>query len=572
MTEEEKEILMVRKRQVSEQLASLDIDRYGLATVDGRLYQYVCTVARDPAGHNLWEQLAVVHFLEMCDRYGLDSLRVRRFYAFYEFLYFPGKVGSVRYSLTPVQCFQFASVYGFWRDGRRVVRECALYVPRKFSKTTGSAAFALWDLLFGDANAESYIGANSQDQAKKCFDVIRGCVLKLDPEGTRYVVNKEVIKPTRRNSRPAFAQCLTANARTKDGLNASVIIMDEYSQARDATLFQVLTTSMGVRDNPLTVIITTASDVFDGPFYGMLEGYKQVLLGNCPDDTLFAHLFEPDIGDREDDPVTWRKVHPHLGITVHPEFYESEWRRAQREGAEAKLAFRTKLLNIYCVDDRKSWIPAKLAREMSRKIELTDIKGRPAATVSMDLSVRGDFSAVTWGIYIRDIKSFFYYTAYFFPEGALTDHPNERLYRGWAAQGHLRLTPGDVIDYRCIVEYILGLQPYLNIVAIGYDSYKAKEPVNMLHASGAGHVLRAVPQTLGAFTSACESFEVGARTGHIIINSNPINHYCFGNAVLMTDSLDNCKPEKRQDTQRIDGVITMLMCHKLFAELYRTAE
>ena len=55
--------------------------------------------------------------------------------------------------------------------------------------------------------------------------------------------------------------------------------MDEFSQALDSDLLTVLTTSMGVRENPLTVIITTASDVFDGPFYEMLQGYKALLLG-----------------------------------------------------------------------------------------------------------------------------------------------------------------------------------------------------------------------------------------------------------------------------------------------------
>lgn len=178
-----------------------------------------------------------------------------------------------------------------------------LYVPRKFSKTTGTASLAIYDMLYGDNNAESYTGANSNDQAKKCFDVIRGCMRRLAPKGRRYVINEQAVK-SRRKDRTAFAQCLTANARTKDGLNASTVIMDEFSQARSSELLTVLTTSMGVRENPLTVIITTASDVFDGPFYEMLQGYKSVLLGEYEDDCLFAHIFEPDLDDPEDEEST----------------------------------------------------------------------------------------------------------------------------------------------------------------------------------------------------------------------------------------------------------------------------
>ena len=346
MTEEEKDKLRQAKADVTDLLASTDIDRYRLTEVDSRLDGYVREVASNPDGHNLYEQLAVARFFRLCDKYGINATEVWQFFDLYESLYFPGKAGQQRYKLTPVQAFQFASIFAFWHDDKRVVREVVLYVPRKFSKTTSTASLAIYDLLYGDANAESYTGANSNDQAKKCFDVIRGCMRKLDPKERRYIVNEQTIK-SRRKDRTAFAQCLTANARTKDGLNASTVIMDEFSQARSSELLTVLTTSMGVRENPLTVIITTASDVFDGPFYEMLQGYKSVLLGEYEDDSVFVHIFEPDLDDPEDAESTWRKVHPHLGVTVSMDFYRQEYKNALRNGSEAMLAFRTKLLNLY---------------------------------------------------------------------------------------------------------------------------------------------------------------------------------------------------------------------------------
>lgn len=573
MTEEEKDRLRTAKEEVSEALARLPIADYNLDAVDTRLVEYTTNVAKHPDAHNLYEQLAVRRFFALVDKYGLNVTEIQKFITCYENLYFPGKTGQQQYKLTPVQTFQFASIYGFWQEDengvlRRVVREACLYVPRKYSKTTSSAAPIVYDVLYGDANAECYTGANSSDQAKKCFDVIRGCFRKLDPKQRRYTVNEQTIK-SRRKDRTAFAQCLTANARTKDGLNASTVVMDEFSQARDSELLTVLTTSMGVRDNPLTMIITTASDVFDGPFYEMLQGYKSMLLGDFDDDSLFVHLFEPDIDDAEDDESTWRKVQPHLGITVSMDFYRQEYKKAIRNGAEAMLAFRTKLLNIYAENEQKCWISSTLARRVSIPMPLDGIKGRPAAMVSIDLSESGDFSAVTTGIYDSLKKNFYYHTAYFFPKGALPNHPNEKMYRVWAEKGYLILTPGDVIDYRTIVDYILRLNDVVTILSIGYDPWKSQEVINMLAASGADNVLKGVKQTYGNFTAPVESFEHGIKTGHIFINDNPINAYCFGNAVLDTDKLENCKPIKRKQTQRIDGVITMLMCLRLFIDYER---
>lgn len=568
MTEEEKDKLRQAKIDVSAALAAVPIADYRLCEVDARLEQYVTAVAQNPSAHNLYEQLAVMRFFRMADKYGINATEVQRFFALYENLHFPGKTGLRKYALTPVQTFQFANIYGFWSGDRRVVREAILFVPRKFSKTTSSASLAIDDLLFGDANAESYTGANSNDQAKKCFDVIRGCMRKLDPKERRYTVNEQTIK-SKRKDRNAFAQCLTANARTKDGLNASTVIMDEFSQARDNSLLTVLTTSMGVRENPLTVIITTASDVFEGPFYEMLQGYKSVLLGEFEDDSLFAHIFEPDIDDPEDAEATWYKVQPHMGVTVSMDFYRQEYKKAQRNGADAMLAFRTKLLNIYAENQRRSWISSTLARSIARPMPLDAITGRPDAMVAIDLSESDDFSAVTMGMYDVARKNFHFHTAYFFPEGALEGHPNERMYRVWAEKGYLILTEGDVIDYRAIVNYVLYLNKVVRILGIGYDPWKSLEVVNMLAASGADNVLSGVKQTYGNFTAPVESFEHGAKTGHIFINDNPINYYCFGNAVLDTDKLENCKPIKRKQTQKIDGVITKLMCMRLFIDYTR---
>ena len=568
MTEEEKDKLRQAKADVTDLLARTRIERYRLTDVDSRLDAYVREVAGNPDGHNLYEQLAVARFFRMCDKYGINATEVWQFADFYESLYFPGKAGQQRYELTPVQYFQFASIFAFWVGSKRVVREVVLYVPRKFSKTTSTASLAIYDLLYGDANAESYTGANSSDQAKKCFDVIRNCVRKLDPKERRYAINEQTVK-SKRKDRTAFAQCLTANARTKDGLNASTVIMDEFSQARSSELLTVLTTSMGVRDNPLTAIITTASDVFDGPFYEMLQGYKSVLLGEYEDDSVFAHIFEPDLDDAEDDESTWLKVHPHLGITVSLEFYRQEYKNAVRNGSEAMLAFRTKLLNLYAENEQRSWISSTLARHISKPMAIDGIKGRPDAMVAIDLSESDDFSALTMGMYDAAQKNFYFYTAYFFPAGALPGHPNEKLYRTWAERGFLILTDGDVIDYRRIVEYVLWLNQFVRILGIGYDPWKSQEVINMLAASGAGNVIKGIRQTYGTFTAPVESFEHGAKTGHIFINDNPINAYCFGNAVLDSDRLENCKPVKRKQTQKIDGVITTLMCMRLVIDYER---
>ena len=537
-----------------------------LDEADPRIWQYCEAVARDPAEHNVYELLAVERLFLLLGKYRWEPGRVRRFFRFYETLRFSGVRGRTRYRLTPVQCFQFASIYGLTlHDGRRLVRTAYIFVPRKFSKTTSAASMAVYDMLFGDGNAQAYVGANSYDQAKICFNEIRAIMLDIDPAQRHFRVNREKITFKDRG-RDSLIQCLTANAKTKDGLFASLVIMDEYAQARNtagkngADLKNVLTTSMGPRREPLTVVITTASEVVDGPFAHELEGVQKVLRGEAENDTMFAALFMPDAGDREDDPATWRKVQPHLGITVQPDFYENEWRAAQLS-AENMLAFRTKLLNVFCISEAKAWFSYEKARELCGDFSIDRVQGHPQCAVAFDLSVHDDFSAVTYTLYSTESKRFYAHTDYYFPRGALRGHPNEQLYRLWHERGYLAFCDGDRIDVKRIADDILRRSRRVSIIRIGYDAYKSQELVSILSTVGARSVLQPYSQTYGSFNLPVESLEMLAydTPPRITLNDNPINVFCLTNCVIDEDSLENKKPLKASQWRKIDGAITLLM-------------
>ena len=572
MQEEEKRYYRTMKAEAVKELQGRRKElpsayRYALADTDPRLEAYTMGVIDHSDGHNLYEVLAVRRFFSMLDKYNWSASAVRKFFRFYEkIVKFSGMNGRTHYRLTPVQCFQFANIFGFrLPDGRRLIRTAYLFVPRKFSKTTSSAALAVYDMLCGDSNAQAYVGANSYDQAKVCFDEIRNIMFDLDKSGKHLRINREKISFLN-GTRNSFIQCLTANAKTKDGLFASLVIMDEYAQARNtagkngADLKNVLTTSMGPRLNPLTVVITTASEVVDGPFAHELAGVQKVLRGEAENDTMFASLFMPDVDDAEDDPHTWRKVQPHLGVTVQPDFYKNEYRNALLS-AENMLAFRTKLLNIFAVNEEKTWFTYKKARELVGKFDIDSVKGHPDCAVAFDLSVHDDFSAVSYTLYSRENRRFYTHTDYYFPEGALKGHPNEQLYRQWHSMGALRLCKGDCIDVKMIADDILRRSQVVHIIRIGYDAYKSQELVNILSSIGAKNVLTPYSQTYGSFNLPVEAMEMLAYQDPpaITINDNPINVFCLLNCVIDTDNLENKKPLKASHNRKIDGAITLLM-------------
>ena len=561
----EKNDLIQLKVRTLERLQEVNVEDYTLDQTDIRLKDYVKSAISHPDDHNLYELLSILRFFRLLDAYIFKPTEVKKFIVFYENLKFSELKGRVKYRLTPIQVFQFANILGFYRTPeKRLCRDALLFVPRKYSKTTSVASLAIYDLLFGDANAQAYVAANSYDQAQICFGEIKNILKSLDKRFKNFKINREQVFSKRRG-RTSFARCLASNPDKLDGLNASTVILDEFSQADSAKLKNVLTSSMGARVNPMTIVITTASDKLESPFVNMLNSYKAVLRGEVENDSIFAHIFEPDVNDAEDDPHTWAKVQPHLGITVQADYYENEYRKAQMT-AEDMLTFRTKLLNLFVQDEAKVWFTSGEIEAMCKDDnDLKTLKNRPDAMVAVDLSVCDDFSSVSYNIYLPEIKMFHIHNDYYFPRKMLISHPNRELYERWAADGYLRLCDGNVIDYRMIVNDINARnRESVRILNIGYDPYKSMEFVNMMGASGAKKVLQPIKQTYGTFTSPVESFEIAARTGRVTFNYNPINWYCFGNAVIDEDRLENRKPIKKSQNAKIDGAVTSVMTFYLY--------
>ena len=457
------------KRICVECLNKIDVGSYNLRYADPRLDVYARTLIDDPEAHNLYELLALKRFFRFLGIYEFHIDKVQGFIRFYEFLKFDGKHGRQRYEMTPIQVFQFSNIMGFYIEaGKRLVRDALLFVPRKFSKTTSVASLAIWDMLFGDSNAQAYTAANSYEQAQICFREIKNVLKGLDPKLKSFKLNREKIEflDQKKTDRSSFIRCLAADPDTLDGLNASTVIMDEYSQADSADLYNVLTTSMGVRENPLTITITTASDKNEAPFVTTLNYYENVLLheigmGDEVNDRMFAHIFQPDIDDAEDDPHTWAKVQPHLGITVQRDFYELMWNKAQQSIDDMK-AFRTKLLNIYVSGNDKPWFTGDEISHHFRKIDpknIRDANGNPPDTmVAVDLSVKDDFSAISYNMYLLD--SFHVHTVYYIPEEALSKHKNKELYKKWVKEGYLKVCGKKSLDYDMMANDVMEMSNY----------------------------------------------------------------------------------------------------------------
>ncbi len=547
--------------KIPEYLEILDSRASITDSVDSRLTSYVYHVLENPDLHAKYEILGVFRFINFLGKYELKTKKIKKYIAFYESLKFPSAKGMQSFKLTPIQVFQFTNILGFYSGNSRICREALLFVPRKYSKTTSVGSLAIFDLLFGDSDAQAYVASNSFSQSKICFDIIKNSLKELDPGFQNFRLNRDIIY-TKIPGRTSFIRCLASSADKLDGLNASMVILDEYSQAESAALKNVLTSSMGVRKNPLVVTITTASTKLDTPFTAMLNNYKKILEGELENDSIFASIFEPDEDDDPGDELTWQKVQPHLGITVSKEFYKAEFQKTLIS-ADDKTEFMCKLLNVFSVPLDKVWIDPHIIERNLGEFDLTKLAARPQCMVSVDLSVKDDFSCVCYALYDSINKRFVFKNEYYIPKNTVENHHNSEMYKNLVNSGHLKICGTDVIDYNQISNDIIANSRYVNILQLGYDSYKSRELINILRAAG---LKSCVPysQTYANFTSPIESFEAAVYQDRLKFDSNPLNLYCIKNCIIDEDRMCNKKPIKKTHNLKIDGAICILMCLGMF--------
>lgn len=517
-------------------------------------YQYARDVVegRIVAGELI--RLAVERFFRFMedDRYEFIENKADDVIAFFGVLsHFTGRHAGKPFVLEPWQQFVIAAVYGFYLKGtdERLTKYVYIEIARKNGKTAFAAGLCLYHLIAdGEMDAEVDLAANSKEQAKIAFKFCSQFARGLDPKGKYLESYRDKVKYSRMIS---LLQVFAADDSKLDGFNASMYLIDEYHAAKTSGLKDVLQSSQGMRDNPMAVIITTAGFDKLGPCYQYRDMCQEVLRGLKEDDTLFAAIYCMDEGDDWKEPKTWGKSNPNLGVTVKPNYLETQVRAAVNSPSE-EVGVKTKNFNLWC-DSETVWIPEHYILKGSQSIELEKFRNRECY-MGIDLSSTSDLTCMAYMIPASD--KLYFGVNYYLPEAALQEKRFKELYGSWRRLGLITITPGNVTDYDYILNDIMTLREILFIQTICYDQWNATQFT--INTEEKGLPMKPFSQTLGNFNRPTKEMERLLLSGRAVIDNNIINRHCFRNVVMARDKNGNTKPSKQYDDKKIDGVIAML--------------
>ena len=511
-------------------------------------YQYIEDVLNNKVIACKSIKLACNRFLSFLekDEYYFDDAAVQRVINFISLIrHYLGKHNGKPFILQAWQTLIIAAIYGFKykKDDTRVCRNAFILMARKNGKSALCAALSLYHLIAdNEAAGEIFFAANSREQAKILLSITSNFAKSLDSKGKTISVYRDLIK-----FKNNFIKVVSSDTSKLDGYNLSFAIIDEEHEAKDSKMIDIISSSMGMRTQPLLIEISTAG--FNT--FGIYNTCKEILNGLKEDDSLQAFIFELDSDDNWDDETTWIKANPNLDITVTADFIQSEITKAKNTSS-LEVSVRTKNLNQW-LSSSEIWIADIHIINATQKLKIEDFAGFNCY-VGVDLSAVSDLTAVSFLIDMDD--KYYFFNKYYIPESALSYNSNSELYKRWQRMGLLTITEGNCTDYDYITADLMRINKIIGINAIAYDTWNSTQWA--IDATSKGLPLQPFSQALGNFNRATKEFERLILSNKIAIDDNEITRYCFRNVSLKFDHNDNCKPVKSVRQNKIDGVIAML--------------
>lgn len=466
------------------------------------------------------------------------------------------------------QCVM-ANLFGWKRpDGTRRFREAFIYVGKKNGKSAWIAGILLYGLVADrESGAEVYSAASSKEQAGLIFSHACGMVKQEkrlldilaiygDKGGgqTRSIVYQEKF---------STYKVLAADADTVDGVNPHMVGIDELHRHKNPQLSEVLIKSTLTRRQPLVLFTTTADFNRPSACNTKLEYARKVMANKgTPLEPGYDSAFLPCVYEcsKDDDwklPVVWRKANPNMGVTFKEEDFARECQKAQETPSELNNFLR---LNLNIVTDSDvSWLSADLWDANAGSVDVEALAGRECFG-GLDLSSKFDLTA--WVLVFPPLQEdgqWVILPRLWIPaDTAVEREQNDRVpYSAWIGGGFMEKTPGNAVDYDWIKQRIRNDAKKFVVKEIAFDPWNALQISIQLGEEG----LKCVEfgQGFKSMSEPAKELEKLLRQKRIAHGGHPVLKWMAGNVMLEMDAAGNIKPSKAKSSNRIDGIVGLVM-------------
>lgn len=477
--------------------------------------------------------------------------------------HYEGRWGGEPLILDLFQKAKIQLVFG-WLDKEthmRRIREVVDLRARKCGKSTETAGVEQYMLIAdGESGPKIYCTANKLDQAKIIFDAAVN--MRSQSPALRSITKKrqhDIYFP----ATFGYIKAIASDTKTMDGLNAHFFSQDEFHEARDRKIYDVMKQSQSAREQPLAWLISTNGFVREMFFDNIYEYCSHVATWDegFEDYRLLPLLYELDSRDEWTDPECWPKANPALGRIKSLSALIENVEKAKRD----PKFLPTVLVKDFNIPENTSeaWLTYEAAVNET-VVPIENFK-HSYAIGGCDLSATRDLTCAT--LLVRKPRDDNFYTLqkYFLPQSRIDDVENsskrEAPYRLWAEQGWLTICDGATVDYHAVTQWFIDMVEKYDIrpLWVCYDAalsgYWAPEMAEY------GFEMEKIRQ--GPFTWTYPMKRLGGllEEHKILYQNNPMLRWCLLNTGVKTlnkDGINSIQPIKSGATKRIDGMVSLL--------------
>jgi phage terminase large subunit-like protein len=451
------------------------------------------------------------------------------------------------------------------RPAMRRYRECLLYIGRKNGKTPLAATEVLDGLVRDkEFGAEIYGAAFEYKQASLVFFHARTMVA-MDPE---MAASLRVYAAAQGRSIQAGEETgwstynvVAAESLSAHGWNTHKAIVDELHTQKDASLMEAIETSVGARDQPQILCLTTADFEREGSVCNEKHEYALAVRDGVINDPAFLPvIFQAEKDDDWEDRKVWAKANPNLGVSVSREYLEREFAKAKASPVHENR-FRRLHLNQRTAQDVR-WIPLERWDACAGEpLDINDFKGREC-WAGLDLASVRDVTAFVLAFREPDGRIPIIPIVWMPKRSAYERGKTDRVpYEDWIRRGLIRGTDSGATDYGAIRTGIVNLVKAhrLQLREIAADrlfqgeqlcqELREKDGLNVFE-HGQGFVSMAGP------TKRFDELLLDEKLWH---GGHEILRVHANNVAVDLDPAGNLKPSRVASTGKIDLIVAAIM-------------
>lgn len=475
-----------------------------------------------------------------------------------------GRHAGKRFALTPFQESVIRRIYGpSTRDGRRLVRLACIWIPRGNAKTTLASALALGHFMGPESEPGAQViqAAADRENAGIAFKHSHEMV-KQDRALKRRVRAQESRKRLVHRRTSSELKAISSEAYSKHGMNASFFLADEVHAwpAEGRKLFGVVRDSMVKRDQPLTVVISTAGEGSGGLAWDWWSYSLAVARGEVEDPTFAPIIFAADPESDWRDEREWYRANPALGAGFLS-LEELRIKARQIEHFPADVAdFKRFHLNMWQEGAANPWLDLALYDKAEAMTPPAELEGR-ACWVGVDLSSVEDLTAVVAVFPGGEAgnRSYDVVPMFFLPSATLAKKAEKDRadYLRWAQDGQLTVTEGNRVDHAAVIAHVVGLGKRFDLQEVAIDRWNSTAVTTALQRENL--TVAEFGQGFASMAAPVKELKRAILGGQFRHAGNPVLRMCFGNVRAVKDDAENEKFSKERSTGRIDGAVGAAM-------------